>query len=214
MRGKIIRFFVVFTRLVVLNVLLFFMTYSGTVSAGILGSPHDFSDELWSEGKVCLPCHTPHNAETIQAPLWNHELSQATYSIYTSNSLIATPGQPGIYSMLCLSCHDGTVAVDSFGGNNGSNKIPPDSSAHLGIDLSDDHPVGIEWLHKDADKLTCSKCHLSHGGGVGGGTGDVPFFDGKVECASCHDVHNKENLDNLLRVSNVGSGLCLYCHPK
>ncbi len=181
------------------------------VFAGILGSAHDFSDQLWAEGEVCQPCHTPHNAETIQAPIWNHELSQATYTVYTSETMIATAGQPGINSLLCLSCHDGTVAVDSFGGNEGSNKIPSDDSAHLGIDLSNDHPLGINWEHKDANQLSCSKCHFTHNLG---GTGELPFFDGKVECASCHDVHNKENLANLLRISNTGSNLCLYCHPK
>lgn len=34
-----------------------------------------------------------------------------------------------------------------------------------------------------------------------------------VECASCHDPHTAVN-PTFLRVSNVGSGLCLSCHTK
>jgi predicted CXXCH cytochrome family protein len=123
--------------------------------------------------------------------------------------MLAPSGQPGPNSLLCLSCHDGTVAVDSFGGNDGSYKILPDDDEYIGINLSNDHPVGIDWVHKDANNLSCAKCHLSHGG-----TGELPFFNSKVECASCHDVHNKSNMDKLLRISNTGSALCLFCHPK
>lgn len=114
--------------------------------ADIVGTPHDFSSQGWSGGKICVVCHTPHNADPYNqnptdAPLWNHKLSKASYILYSSPKLDITPDQPGGVSKLCLSCHDGTVALDSFGGATGSNFIS--GSALVGTDLSDDHPVSI-----------------------------------------------------------------------
>ena len=39
-------------------------------------------------------------------------------------------------------------------------------------------------------------------------------YDYTVECVSCHDPHNTNNFEHLLKVSNNGSQLCLQCHPK
>ncbi|MFC1761379.1 cytochrome c3 family protein [Planctomycetota bacterium] len=182
--------------------------------ANIAGSAHDFSAESWnSSGEVCLPCHTSHNADpTItDAPLWNHEVTTATFTLYSSPFLQETPEQPQGTSKLCLSCHDGTVELESFGGNTGSNFIG--DTANLSTDLSDDHPISIEWLHQtvtSGSSGSCAQCHgMMHGNPY---TSKLPFFDGYVECASCHDVHNTSGYDGLLRMSNAGSALCLYCH--
>ena len=67
-----------------------------------------------TESQVCVFCHTPHGAENVPAaPLWNRQLSGATYTPYTSNSIDATDiaASPGGSSKLCLSCHDGTLAI-------------------------------------------------------------------------------------------------------
>jgi len=55
----------------------------------------------------------------------------------------STPGQPDGVSKLCLSCHDGTVALDSYGGVNGSTIIT--GSALLGTDLSTSHPISMKY---------------------------------------------------------------------
>jgi len=60
--------------------------------------------------ELCVYCHTPHGATAGATPLWNRDLSGATYVPYQSSSLDATGiGQPGGTSKLCLSCHDGTM---------------------------------------------------------------------------------------------------------
>ncbi len=67
--------------------------------------------------QICIFCHTPHNATLGITPLWNRKLSSATYTPYSSSSLDAETilggplGQPGGSSKLCLSCHDGTLAI-------------------------------------------------------------------------------------------------------
>ena len=92
-----------------------------TGSAQITGSAHDFSTQTWNTtGEICIVCHTPHNAVTLpDAPLWNHQLSAiANYTLYdntVSGTFNATTGQPNGASKLCLSCHDGTIALDNFG---------------------------------------------------------------------------------------------------
>ncbi|MDH5694641.1 MAG: hypothetical protein OEZ47_16205, partial [Gammaproteobacteria bacterium] len=48
---------------------------------------------------------------TNLAPLWNRALSTETYTPYTSNTMDLTAGAPGNSSKLCLSCHDGTLAI-------------------------------------------------------------------------------------------------------
>ena len=172
--------------------------------AQIQGSAHDFSSYSWSDGEVCAVCHLPHTREVEIGLLSfrNHEISTAIYTLYSSVTLkqIAQQLDSANFSRLCLSCHDGTIALDSFGGNQGVNYMPAKSS--LGTDLSDDHPVGV------------SMSNLGNGASVLQENG-VKLYDGNVECPSCHDVHNDQVDDeNLLRVSRVGSQLCFQCHDK
>jgi hypothetical protein len=66
--------------------------------------------------EVCVYCHTPHfaNPEAVDAPLWNRMNSGAVYTPYSSSTMDTTPGQPTGNSVACLSCHDGTVALDAL----------------------------------------------------------------------------------------------------
>jgi len=66
--------------------------------------------------EVCVFCHTPHfsNADLVDAPLWNRMTSGAVYTPYDSSTEDSKPGQPGGNSIACLSCHDGTVALDAL----------------------------------------------------------------------------------------------------
>lgn len=203
------------------------------VSAGSISdadSAHNFSAQGWTGGEICIACHTPHNAQTgvADAPLWNHNLSEvASYSLYSSPTLNAstTIGQPTGTSKLCLSCHDGTVALDnSVGGATIS------ARANIGGDgLSNDHPISFDYNKalSDADGALHdpSTTNVTIGSGTDSKTGtinDVMLIGGQVQCATCHDVHNKfttpavlpATTNYLLRVANNGSNLCLTCHNK
>ena len=90
---------------------------SPAYAASIVGTKHDLSAMTNSNGEVCIACHTPHNAQAQQlVPLWNHTATNTTFTLYSSVTAKSVPGQPTGYSKACLSCHDGTVALDSFGG--------------------------------------------------------------------------------------------------
>ena len=200
---------------------------AATPCAGIAGSDHDFS-ALWNSGnndhaEICVVCHIPHNADTsvTAAPLWNHEVTTASYTVYSSATLDATVAQPGGVSKLCLSCHDGTVAIDAFDGKAGTQLMDDiNPGKNLGTNLADDHPISFTYdtalATADGELFDPASTTLTLGGSGETGTIDaLLLFGGQVECASCHDVHNKDTVDgDFLRISRTGSAICLTCHDK
>ena len=182
----------------------------------IVGSAHDFSGESWNTTtEICIVCHTPHNADitVLEAPLWNHETTLANFTPYSSPTLDATVGQPSASSKLCLSCHDGTVALDNFGGTTGGTNYIG-GGALIGTDLLDDHP--ISFIYDAALATTDGGLFdpITTNSGLGSTINDDLLFGGQMQCASCHDVHNGSGEDNLLRLNNDASALCLTCHNK
>jgi predicted CXXCH cytochrome family protein len=202
--------------------------FAASATAGtILGSPHDFSNTNWSGGEICIVCHTPHNADTTvtDAPLWNHKLSTATYDLYDSSPTfdgVATITQPDGSSKLCLSCHDGTVALDAFGTRPDDGQPTISGRANLGTDLSNDHPISFTYdaalVNVDRGLHYPLSTYVTIGSGDDTRTGTIDallLYDGKLQCASCHDVHNKFAVDyKLLKVSTDASEICLVCHDK
>ena len=177
--------------------------------AGITDTKHDFSGAGWSGGTICQPCHTPHNSMDVssQAPLWNHELSSQTFTVYGNGSgtLLGTSvTQPGTNSLLCLGCHDGNTSMDNYGGVTASGNEMGAVDGNFGTDLQNDHPIGIVY------------------GGTAKGLWSSPTAAGiklyagnKVECGSCHNVHEYDaDKQPFLRVSPSASALCLACHNK
>jgi predicted CXXCH cytochrome family protein len=122
-------------------------------------------------------------------------------------------GQPDGSSKLCLSCHDGTVALENFGGvTTGTTEITGD--ALMGTDLSNDHPVSFTYntaLATADGELEDPSTGLS---GLGGTIDDDMLISGKMQCSSCHDVHNTAGINYMLLKSNSASALCLTCHIK
>jgi len=196
---------------------------SGLFSA-ITGSAHDMSGGGWGFGEICIVCHTPHNATTpMIVPLWNHQTSVAGWIPYVDtgdNTLDSLPGPPQGCSIACLSCHDGTVAVDSYGGVVGATMIA--GNANIGFDLTDDHPISMTYdpalvaIDVELYDPTATAANLP----ITPGNIDVAMLKGvgndRVECCSCHDVHNTEcpACPSLLVKDNANSALCLTCHNK
>jgi hypothetical protein len=204
---------------------------------GIVNSPHDFSSSTWNfRGEICRVCHVPHDHNRSQqlflnGLLWNHQVSTATYTMYdaawsTTLNNVQSPQPDGI-AKLCLGCHDGSVAVNQFDNNADATNGDPlvfvqDIDAGFQIpgalntgDLRGTHPLSIAYngtdlgLNPDTDPMGTS------------GPISAVLDNGKVQCSSCHDVHDTtgEAVGNthLLRVLNNGldpSGLCLTCHNK
>lgn len=132
-------------------------------SQGMDGSPHDLAlsglGGSTDNGEICVFCHTPHGARTdIEAPLWNKPATGATYQTYEQLNPSTLDGQVlpvGSVSVACLTCHDGTQAMDAVINAPGSGPgtgdlgplgiMPPFSFATLGTDLRNDHPIGVQY---------------------------------------------------------------------
>ena len=199
----------IFYRLILVLTIIF----SGQIAwADLNGSAHNFSSKAWSGGQICAICHTPHNAQTAVVPLWNHGATSASFTLYSSPTFKASITQPGGASKACLSCHDGTVALDTFGGKTGTTFLV--GPTLLGNDLSNDHPISFVYNTALVASVAGLRDPSAAPSGLGGTIRDNLLFNDKMECASCHDVHNSHNQASLLVKNNAGRALCLTSHAK
>lgn len=209
-----------------------------TMGATVVGTRHDLSatggttQRSTNVGEVCGFCHIPHAAYTGTGsgggtnrlvPLWAHtQTATVAFTLYTSPTgtlNTTTLTQPAGVSRACLSCHDGTIGLGSIVGGvqlvntAGTARVTPSNSAAVmtgtsmvGTDLSNDHPVSFTY---NAALATAD------GALVDPTTANVAsmLFAGQVECGSCHDVHDN-TLSPFLRVTMVGSAMCVRCHVK
>jgi predicted CXXCH cytochrome family protein len=203
---------------------------ASSASAQIANSAHNFSSYAWSNHEICRPCHIPHGGNSTAGTLWNHTMSTSTYTLFGGSS--GTQADLDRVSQLCMSCHDGTVALDSFGGaTNGTTFIdsaPYDGSAKLGSDLQNDHPIGKTAVYPTSTSTSFNPQTISNAGQsnekhtVVSTAGTLSLYKMTVSgadawvvgCKTCHDPHNKGNFGSMLRFSNTGSQLCLTCHIK
>jgi predicted CXXCH cytochrome family protein len=100
--------------------------------AGIADTKHNLgsgtttgNNSFTKTGEICVFCHTPHAADTAaQAPLWNRVATASpTYATYSSLGTLSLDGGSlaiGSTSAACLSCHDGTQAMNTVGNAPGS----------------------------------------------------------------------------------------------
>ena len=207
----------------------------GSAYGAVADTKHNLSSsgpgEIKAEGtsEVCVFCHTPHNANTdIDIGLWNRKTQDpgVTYTMYDG-----TTGVPDEHSMVCLTCHDGTMALNNMAnmpntlsdtytaitmtgtGVGADGKLNSDSYAFLGTDLSDDHPIG-EWptgyvwnLQPIAD-IVAAQTAAGHYYATPVDNGDGTY---NIECISCHGAHNNQN-GSFLLTNNANSALCNQCH--
>jgi predicted CXXCH cytochrome family protein len=158
---------------------------------------------------LCRFCHTPHRAGQTVA-LWNRDLPQEAYDVYESTTLASTPEQPTGASRLCLSCHDGTIALGNVLWAPGETiaPLPPlQGRVLLGTDLRDDHPVSFVY----DEALAIANGELASPLTL---TGPVQLdrLD-RVQCTSCHDPHSDLFPKFLVATSENGQ-LCVTCHLK
>lgn len=232
---------------------------AGLAQANITGSSHDFTDNLkgksgnsgagtaftetWNQrNEICRVCHVPHDHSQaaqryLNGLLWNHGVSTATYTMYDnawSSTLTGTQSaQPDGPSKLCLGCHDGTVAIDTFdkyaGGTiyfdntsySSGYKVPGFNDLGGNPDLRGTHPLAIAF---PAGEIGTQFNDPAVATWLGGETVASTMNSGKMHCSTCHDVHSGTGSvatgSHLLRAAQtvaqggVASGLCLTCHIK
>lgn len=170
-----------------------------------------------SETRVCIFCHSSHNTST-EGPLWNHKTTApGKFKTYERSTMAGRAEQPNGATKLCLSCHDGTIAVGAVLGRSrpipmknvgASGEIPSGRKSHIGTDLSAMHPVSIPYRQSTA----LSVGHLrwppfDPEGKVG------PDADGFVQCTACHDPHDDSRSDRYpFWNKTTFDEVCLTCH--
>ena len=211
-------------KLTVLLVGIVVLALAGMAPAQITGdvigmhdlTPGSISPIQGSRPGSCTYCHVPHSGNGDMAPLWNQKLSTATYGPYTSTTYVQKNNVQmplGSDSGLCLSCHDGTVAVADtvlFG------QMPTKGSwivgDQFGTHLQSSHPFSLVKPLQDNIDLVASLASTGH---TDDKTGAVQLIMGNVECTSCHNPHvqaiDKISMNFLVRDSSNGQ-LCLACH--
>ena len=138
-----------------------------------------------SYGEVCVYCHTPHAANTRtelqNAPLWNRTMPVATgYATYdkvgTSSTTAVT--DPGANSLTCLSCHDGSIAIDSIINMPGSGNASNDQEYLGGVEYSTNSETFLDSWSSPIDVYGAAAQHARLGPHDG---------DANAECMSCHN---------------------------
>lgn len=192
--------------------------------------------------KVCVFCHAPNDTAGSEAPssnkpLWNQSLEAVAsrYRMYENGpgaprlgpgaSQAVTMGMtPGPVSLVCLSCHDGSSASNAHGNRaaltvaSGNVRVVVPQSSGQDSYLGNHHPIGFDYdsvrvadsgIRNAETRLTSTSSIRDHLSGDAMGTGS------RLECTTCHSVHNTMNGgEKLLWRSNRNSELCLTCHAK
>ena len=184
----------------------------------VVNSKHDLSARgpgpirAVTESEICIFCHTPHNAAP-QTPLWNRETPRLYYRIYESSTVDARIDQPYGPSKMCLSCHDGSMALGNVLSRPQPHPIVMTArtimpgTADLTNDLSDDHPIGFRY-----DRALSNRDAQIRPSEVV--TRDLPLgVHREVHCTTCHDPHDNE-LGDFLRITDRMSAICVTCHDR
>lgn len=168
--------------------------------------------------QACIYCHFAHSTAPVKGlkGLWNHQLSDAKYQLYSSSTYkegtsSLSPTSP---SRLCLSCHDGTVALGATYNSRTPLVTSQSLSAagNMGTNLQSDHPFSFDKWERDNNLVAALFSTTARATG----NASVKLPNGRIECTTCHEPHI-QNLDpkrptSFLVVNNATSTLCVACH--
>ncbi len=189
------------------------------------------SNHSTDTAEICVFCHTPHGGDNGAAvPIWNRKLGPngagvdaaktgyIRYSAMGTTTFDASEAPIGSVSIACLSCHDGTQAIDNVinmpgsGGYNFAtgtrigNFVGGDQGTGLGAgklgdyktvvqnlttDLSNDHPVSMQF----------------GGGGISVANPQVVTVDPDFRTPSVKDAPVTSSLQKLWWIESGGNSL-------
>jgi len=177
-------------------------------------------------GEGCGYCHASHKG-AVERPLWNRFTPTGPYRMYDDGlDMIADP-QPTGNSLSCLSCHDGTLGLDEvidlpnsyIGPGPALTLIDECEDCHSGGDPDGGHD--FEGVYFDTDLRDTHPISVLYDPSMASGfrsiaaveAAGLKFFDGKLQCMTCHDPHSQSFVP-FLRISNSGGSFCLNCHTS
>jgi len=158
------------------------LTFQYNIDAGGNGIVMDFARNNY--GEVCVYCHTPHGGnKQIKAPLWNRTVNPGNYTIYDTPTTLGLEGRldlPGPSSLTCLSCHDGTIAIDSILNMPGSGGYGNNEIGTANLSFLDSWP--------GAGRAGTAGNHFTLGDPAGAGNS---IANGTCNTAGCHDASSR-----------------------
>lgn len=187
---------------------------------GLAGTTHDIA------GSGCKGCHAPHNGATANGGSgstgvilqWARSFPNPsnTFGVYDSatmaNKAVEVGGSPlststdvRMYSLLCLSCHDGVTSTFSPTMNN-LNRVGSrasfGSNSYESFGLTNDHPINMSYDPVKKPSLQS----------IATVAASLPLYgsNNTVQCATCHDSHNNVNTKFLRQPNNTTH--CTTCH--
>ena len=164
-----------------------------------------------SDVGVCIFCHAPHSTQAV-SPLWNKREPEDTYQTYTSSTYRQLNSNITTRSKLCLSCHDGTIALgQTIATGDLGVTTPLPASSNFGTDLRGDHPFGFALPAQDDGEIKSWLVTAP----VTSPDPAVNIYANRMECITCHDPHVPDKdplLQKFLVRSGAGGGLCTVCH--
>lgn len=185
---------------------------------------------------TCLSCHDGQVAvdSIINMPGSGRYNSAANAMTEQSNTFLNTWNNPGGNNATshgrigteCMGCHNPTLG--------GALNATDFTLFNIGTDLRNDHPVGITFPatagpgtdFREPRREAGRWAYYDNNGNQIADKAEIRMYSDSngnfaVECASCHDPHGVPSggagsvfNPTFLRVSNVGSGVCLTCHIK
>jgi len=188
---------------------------------GLAGTTHDIA------AAGCKGCHAPHNGALANGGssgtpglilLWSRNFPNPTntFGVYDSatmknkaveigGSALTTSTDVRMYSLLCLSCHDGVTSTFSPAmktANQVGSKAAFGAGAYESLGLTNDHPVNMNY---DPTKNTSLQA-------VATVAAALPLYgsNNTMQCATCHDPHNNINTNYLRQPNNTTH--CTTCH--
>jgi len=200
---------------------------AGMTAPGVYDTPHDVRIIAGEEGlEPCAMCHTPHSG-TGDNPLWNRSQPAQSYTPYTNITFdmqdTTAWTDPGYPSNLCLVCHNGVYSSlvnypgpGSHSGEEYDYEMNPTFWAMLGTDLSNDHPIGFDYVPSKDNEQDNNGFPEPNTCITGGGTAAnrmwipststgraraYPLYSDatnptdkiRFQCATCHAVHDTIN---------------------
>lgn len=165
---------------------------------GLVGSKHDFTQSGARPRGLCLSCHARHPGSS-RARL----LDKQSATTQPSYPYPAAGVELDSASLLCLGCHDGTIAGAMYLASDTLALTQPGRASRTGVAPVRTHPVGVKYptANPRFNPLTAVIAD-----------GRIKLPDGRVGCTSCHDPHNTQRHSKMLVTPNEDGRLCLSCH--
>ena len=196
----------------------------GQIATDVIGmhdlSPGSPSPIQGARPGSCSYCHAPHSGLASGTALWNQQLTKMVYNLYTSPTYVqkGEKGQQpatGSDTNLCLSCHDGTIAVgntivsgqiSTTGQMNPQDQFLPNTP-----NLMASHPQDLMTIVDTPDLYAL----LAQKGQTNDPTGSVKLINGNIECTSCHNPHVQAKdlvAQTFLAKDGSQGAICMACH--